>query len=185
MKKLTETQLQTVVLITKSFTALNETNDNVQFNLLNVVAVDSELERRKQGRKEVGIHNSGMLVVALETMNSIKAKLSADLKKTDVPLTVTVVQKSTMYSYIEIACPLFTGKGYHSNDIGYPVKIYMVQKSENTEFGGKITGFYFGEKNHQPENSGQTIEDYLNSTYFQKKFTDLMSRSRTRMTKKA
>ena len=141
MKNLTVEQKNIISTIENEFIALNNTNSNVSFSIINVNMLNGEYNRILNGRKELEIYNKGMRVVTNKTMDDYIAKINADFKNGKVPLEAVREAQGNYYNKgIKIQFHVSENEGYLPKYSGYDFtfNVRVVTDEDRTDFGMKI-----------------------------------------------
>ena len=141
MKNLTVEQKNIISTIENEFIALNNTNSNVSFSIINVNMLNGEYNRILNGRKELEIYNKGMRVVTNKTMDDYIAKINADFKNGKVPLEAVREAQGNYYNKgIKIQFHVSENEGYLPKYSGhdFTFNVRVVTDEDRTDFGMKI-----------------------------------------------
>jgi len=140
MAVLTTSQKESIAAIERQFIAVNETNTDIPYSVVNVNKLNSEVNRQKVSRSELDIHNKGMEVVRLQLRDKLVKKLNEDFVAGEIKLTA---QEYTNNLKISIG-------SYGSDNMQ---EVYVIPLYESHEFGKKVIGFAYSNKWEGRDNS--------------------------------
>lgn len=134
MAVLTSSQKESIAAIERQFIAVNETNTDIPYSVVNVNKLSAEVRRQKIAISELNIHNKGMEEVRKELRDRLIEKLNADFKAGNVKLT------AQEYCY-EVKIVLTKNVGSYS--VENTIQVYINPIKESAEFGKKVIGFEY------------------------------------------
>lgn len=161
---LTDKQKETITFIESQFKALNESNKDVPFNLIDVNKLSAEVNRIKIGRQDVEIHNKAITALRYELIDKVSKQLNEDFERGKLPIEATVSGCHDIYIR-----PY--GEKYH-HDADFNVEIRS--KQINVEFGTKMTGEFYYTDSCTSTHLFDTVQEFLNSDLMQRKFIRLL-----------
>jgi hypothetical protein len=161
---LTDKQKETITFIESQFKALNESNKDVPFNLVDVNKLSAEINRIKIGKQDVEIHNKAITELRYELIDKVVKQLNEDFERGNLPI------EAKLSGCHDISIRPY-GQAYHS-EVNFNLEIRS--KQIGTEFGTKVTGEFYYTDSCISNNVYKTVEEYLNSDYIQKKFIRLL-----------
>ena len=161
---LTDKQKETIIFIESQFKALNESNKDVPFNLIDVNKLSAEINRIKIGKQDMEIHNKAITALRYELIDKVSKQLNEDFKRGNLPIEASVSGCHDIY-----VRPY--GEKYH-HDSDFEIEIRSRQTS--TEFGTKMTGEFYYTDSCTSEKNYNTIQEFLTSDLMQRKFIRLL-----------
>ena len=179
MKNLTVEQKNIISTIENEFIALNNTNSNVSFSIINVNMLNGEYNRILNGRKELEIYNKGMRVVTNKTMDDYIAKINADFKNGKVPLEAVRETEGNYYNKgIKIQFHVSENEEYLPKYSGYDFtfNVRVVMDEDRTDFGMKINSklrFTIYTQFHRENDIYDSFDECMKSKDFNNKINRL------------
>ena len=179
MKNLTVEQKNIISTIENEFIALNNTNSNVSFSIINVNMLNGEYNRILNGRKELEIYNKGMRVVTNKTMDDNIAKINAEFKNGKVPLEAVRETEGNYYNKgIKIQFHVSENEEYLPKYSGYDFtfNVRVVMDEDRTDFGMKINSklrFTIYTQFHRENDIYDSFDECMKSKDFNNKINRL------------
>ena len=161
---LTDKQKETITFIESEFKALNESNKDVPFNLVDVNKLSAEVNRIKIGKQDLEIHNKAIKALRYELIDKVFKQLNEDFERGNLPV------EAKLDGCHDIIICVYKEKYHQDVDFNLEVR----SKQIGTEFGSKDTGEFYYTDSCISNNVYNTAEEYLNSEYIQKKFIRLL-----------
>jgi hypothetical protein len=162
-KDLTDKQKETIAFLESQFTALNESNKAVPFNLIDVNKITAEANRIAVGKKNLEIHNAGVTALRDQLAQKIAKQINEDFERGKLPL---MAELNTCH---DIGIKGYNKKYRGDRDFNLEVR----RKERHTEFGTEYTGEFFYAESCIAKETFNTAEAFLASDTIQKKLLQL------------
>lgn len=158
-KDLTDTQKEIIATIERAFVALNESNKEVPFNLININKIQAEANRIKVGKENLKIHNEAVIALRNELVEKLARQFNQDFERGNMPIEVTIG-----------ACH---GINFNAYKLGYQCdrhfSLELRPKGKSVEFGQEWLPEFEYAENCVAKEKFNTVEEFINSDYIQKK----------------
>jgi hypothetical protein len=161
---LTDSQRITLLFIENEFKALNESNKDVPFNLVDVNKLSAEINRIKIGKQDLEIHNKAITALRYELIDKVMKQLNEDFKRGNLPL------EASISGCHDINIRPYGEKYHHDADFNVEIRSDQI----GTEFGTKCTGEFYYTDSCISKVVYKTAQEYLSCEYIQKKFIKLL-----------
>jgi len=167
MAVLTIEQKETIAAIERQFIAVNETNTDIPYSVVNINKLNAEVNRQKTAIKELAIHNQGMEVVRKELRDKLIEKLNSDFKAGEIKLTAQDYGN-------DVKIILTKNIGSYSSE--NMQQIYVINQHERHEFGKKTIGFAYSDNYEGREHAlvAKTPEEFFATPEMEKRMVRLM-----------
>jgi hypothetical protein len=170
MAVLTPNQKECIAAIEREFIAVNQTNTDIPYSVVNVNKLTAEVRRQKISKSELDIHNKGMEVVRKELREKLINKLNVDFKAGDIKLTAQDYGN-------DIKIILTKNIGSYSSE--NMQQVYVINLFERHEFGKKVIGFAYSDEWEGREHAivAQTPEELFANPEMEKRIVRLIHKS--------
>lgn len=170
MATLTPAQKKCIEAIEREFIAVNETNTEIPYSVVNVNKLTAEVRRQQIAKSELEIHNKGMEVARLQLRDKLINKLNEDFKAGEIKLTAQAYTNN-------IKIILTKSIGAYSSD--NMQEVYIIPLYESHEFGKKVIGFAYSNQWEGRDNSivAETAEELFADSEMEKWIVRLIHKS--------
>lgn len=170
MAVLTAAQKESIAAIERQFIAVNETNTDIPYSVVNVNKLNTEVNRQKVSRSELDIHNKGMEVVRKQLRDKLIEKLNEDFKAGDVKLTAQEYGN-------DLKVILTKNIGSYSSE--NMQQFYVINQTERHEFGKKTIGFAYSDNYEGREHAivAKTAEEFFATPEIEKRMVALIHKA--------
>lgn len=171
MAVLTISQKESIAAIERQFIAVNATNTDIPYSVVNINKLNAEVNRQKDSKSELYIHNQGMEVVRKQLRDKLIEKLNADFVAGELKLTAEDYGN-------DIKIILTKNIGSYSSE--NMIQVYVINQHERHEFGKKTIGFAYSDNYEGREHAivANTAEELFANPQIEKQMVRLIDKSK-------